>query len=249
MILVGTLTNSLQYQVHNRHIYFGRSGMATGGAELMEEKKRKAILAARAALRALPKEDLKSFTYSTAAASVILNVDAGTLSDDRDSRVIALKQKLDIHPLSCQSIHFLDTQPKAKYPAIELLNFLKRHEYAISLYPNLQKDASMYPPEIAPRVLMGFQSWLVQSDPDELWPFCIQASGRPLDLIAAMQVDQTTEVVEWLTIRKFGKRAADAASQDFHLRQSNDIETGLHDGCLQAEPVEVDRWERPGGPI
>ena len=42
-----------------------------------------------------------------------------------------------------------------------------------------------------------------------------------------MQINETTEIVEWLTIREFGTRAADAASQDFHDRQRHEIKSGL----------------------
>lgn len=217
-----------------------------GGAQLMDEKKRKAMLAARAQLRAIPSEELESCTYSTAVAAVILDVDAGTLSDARERRLKCIANNEPIHPLSLEAIHFLDTQPKAKYLAIELLNALERNKHANSLHINAQKLADKYPKEIAPRVLLGFQTWLVQADPDELWPFCIQASGRPLDLIAAMQINETTEIVEWLTIREFGTRAADAASHDFHERQRYEIKGGLKQ---EAEPVAVDRWEQPGGPL
>ena len=223
--------------------------MATGGAELVQEKKNKAILAARGFLRSMSEEEAKSFSYSTAAASVILDVDAGSLADARKARLKALAQTIDIHPLSWESIHFLDMQPKEKYSAIELRNFLDRKGHANSLHVNSQKLAAMYPPEIAPSTLIGFQTWLAQSDLDELWPFCIQDSGRPLDLLAAMQLDQTTEMVEWMTIREFGVRAADAASQDFHVRQRKAITGETSDGSAQDQPTMAERWERPGGPI
>lgn len=217
-----------------------------GGAQLMEEKRRKATLAARAALRALPSTELESTPYSTAVASVILDVDAGTLSDARKRRLKSLANDEPIHPLALESIHFLATPPKPSYSANELLNFLKRVEHANSLHVNAQKMADKYPKEIAPRVLLGFQMWLVLADPEELWPFCIQASGRPLDLIAAIQINETTEVVEWLTIREFGTRAADAASHDFQERQRQEIKSGLPQ---EIGPVAVNAWERSGGPL
>ena len=216
-----------------------------GGAQLMEEKKRKATLAARAVLRALPSAELESTSYSTVVASVILEMDVGTLSDARKRRLEWIADKKSIHPLAIDSIHFLGT-PKPSYSANELLNFLKRREHANSLHVNAQKLGDKYPKEIAPRVLMGFQTWLVQADPDELWPFCIQASGRPLDLIAAMQLNETTEVVEWLTIREFGTRAADAASHDFHERQRQEIKSGLTE---KVPTVAVNPSGRSGGPL
>jgi hypothetical protein len=223
--------------------------MATGGAELVQATKHKAILAARAMLRLIPEDEVKSFSYSTAAASVILDVDAGTLADARKARLKALEDNTDIHPLSWESIHFLDTQPKEKYAAIELRNFLDRKGHANSLLINSQKLVSKYPPEIAPRVKLGFQTWLTQADPDELWPFCIQDSGRPLDLLAAMQLDQTTEQLEWMTIREFGERSADAASQDFHARQRQAMIDGLPEDSKPEWPTAVDRRIRPGGPL
>ena len=72
-----------------------------------------------------------------------------------------------------------------------------------------------------------------------LWSFCSQVSGRPLELIAAMQMNETTEIMEWLTIREFGTRAADAAFEAFHDRQSHEIKVGLKQA---SERGVLDRW-------
>lgn len=179
----------------------------------------KACLAAQNSLRQMSKEELATCTLSNAQAAVVLDVDPKTLAAAKKNRMDKLDSKQSISPISLESISFIDPDPYVRYPAIELLNFLDRCAYAAQLHPLSQHKASNYPKNIAPKKLLAFQSWLTESDPGELWPFCIPKSGRPIDLVTAIELQQTHEIVEWMTIREFGRRAADAAEEDFSRRE------------------------------
>ena len=221
--------------------------MATSGAALMEEKRSRATMDARKILRALAPEELSSYTYTQAAAAVILGVDPGTLADAREKREEMLKNKNVIAPLQLESIHFVVTMPRASYPALELLNYLDRVAHAGLMSSDAQKYAIKYPEKIRPTVLLCFQTWLIEATPVDVWPFCIGSGGRPMDLMAALILNQTTEEVEWLTIREFGQKAADAASLAFAEMERVSINVPIPE--KPDDGLQGGKQKRTGGPL
>ncbi|MBK7656988.1 MAG: hypothetical protein IPJ18_20185 [Betaproteobacteria bacterium] len=56
-----------------------------------------------------------------------------------------------------------------------------------------------------------FMALLSEPDAAQEWPFTIQANGRPIDMVSALEFDRLTGEVEWLSIRQFAEQAAKAA--------------------------------------
>lgn len=208
---------------------------ATG---VLNQRRLDACLSAQEMLRNKPKAKLATCTLSNAQAAAVLDVDPKTLAAAKKNREDMLNSKKSISPISLESISFIDAEPYVRYPAIEILNFLDRRGYASQLHPLSQHKASNYPADIAPTKLLAFQTWLTGADPGELWPFCIPPSGRPIDLVAAIELEQTHEIVEWMTIREFARRAADAADEDFSRRERASLEgtAGQQDKAGQRRP-------------
>ncbi len=189
--------------------------MELGEAEKSEIARNEAVAKARRVLRSIPEDDLNSRTYSQAQACLVLDKDAKTMRKAREERTVRGAQAGSIHPLNLASIHHIHIDGVDAYPASELINYLDRVEFAGKLSIVAQKDPKKYTKSIQPTSLLGFQTWLGEASADETWPFCIQPSGRPVDFVAALVLQKTTNDIRWLTIREFSTMAADCASNAF----------------------------------
>ena len=201
MATTTNLSESKQGQVH-----------LTGGAAA-DAVRYRAMSEARFLLRNLSPEERKTTLVTQATAAIFLDVDDKTLNAARTARINALSSTPPtvIHPLKLASIHFVDIQPRPKYSAQELLNYIDRLEHAGQLHPTSQKHAIKYPEKIRPRILIGFQTWMATATAEEEWPFCIQADGHPMEWLTAIASDKTTDDVRWLTIRGFAELATSTA--------------------------------------
>lgn len=227
--------------------------MALGGASLTEIARDKEVAAAQQVLEAIPDNLLETKLYNPAEASTVLDKDVKTLKSARDRRK-ALGIKVNgISPLDLASIHFQEVNGAYFYPAIELLNYLKRIRFARKLSIAAQGDSKKYEESIRPTTLLAFQTWLATAPATEAWPFCIQPNGRPLDLVAALVLGQTTADIRWLTIREFSVLAAEAARIAFVREEVAAIASNT---CKAVAPEDESeearrkkRWETPGGPV
>jgi hypothetical protein len=227
--------------------------MALGGATLAEMARLKEVAAAREVLEAMPETLLETTSYNQAEASKVLDRDAKTLKTARGKRKDAGKKLDSISPLALASIHFHEVDGVATYPAIELLNYLKRVKFARKLSIAVQDDPSKYEESIRPTTMLAFQTWLASAPATEKWPFCIQSSGRPVDLVAALVLGLTTADVRWLTVREFSNRAADSSRLAY--AQDEAIVIGSNT-CVPKDAQDESegekrkrRWTNSGGPM
>jgi hypothetical protein len=217
----------------------------------LDSKKVAAVGEIRKALRAIPKEDLATFPLSVGVVAAFLDVDPKTLHAARTTRDEKLQKGAPIHPLDLESIPYLKTSSGTTYMALDVIEYVDRRALAPTLPVWKQKLPASYPPLQLPRSFLGFQAWIANADPTELWPFAIQADGRPMDLIAALVNGAVADDVRWLTIRQFGDLAADAASRAFHNEEATALldASGKDQGGSDEPEHERDRWSTPGGPI
>ncbi len=187
--------------------------MHLSGGAVADAARYRAMSEARLLLRNLSPEERKTTLVTQATAAIFLDVDDKTLNAARTARTKALSSTPPtvIHPLKLASIHFVDIQPRPKYSAQELLNYIDRLEHAGQLHPTSQQHVIKYPEAIRPRILIGFQTWMATATAEEEWPFCIQDDGHPMELLAAITSDRTTDDVRWLTIHGFAELAISAA--------------------------------------
>lgn len=217
----------------------------------MDPKKVAAQTQVRATLRAIPREELATFALSVGAVSVLLDKDPKTLYAARLTRDEWLAEGKAIHPLSLESIPYAGTPNAATYMALDVIEYLNREALAPTLSIKQQSVASNYPSLNLPRAFLCFQRWLAHADATELWPFAIQADGRPMDFIAALLDDSIGDEIRWLTIRQFSDLVAHGASHAFSQAESEVIlprEEARDDGQDENQ-LKRDRWSEPGGPI
>ena len=231
----------------------GGLAMALGGASLTKIARDKEVAVAREVLEAIPENLLETKLYSQAEAGTVLDKDVKTLRAARDERNKKGVKLNGISPLDLASIHFEEVGGVDFYPAIELLNYLKRLKFARRLSIAAQGDSKKYEESIRPTTLLAFQNWLATASVTETWPFCMQPSGRPVDLVAALVLGLTTLDIRWLTIQEFSTLAADASRKDFSSEES--VAIGSDTRTPEAPQDESDdvkrkkRWTKPGGPI
>lgn len=217
----------------------------------LDPKKVAAQREVRATLRTIPKEELATFSLSVGAVSVLLDKDPKTLHAARLTRDEWLAEGKAIHPLSLESIPYAGTPNAATYMALDVIEYLNREALAPTLNIKEQSVASNYPSLNLPRSFLCFQRWLAHADATELWPFSIQADGRPMDFIAALLEGSVGDDVRWLTIREFGDLVSHGASNAFSEAESEVLVQQVEkrdDGDAREQP-ERDRWREPGGPI
>jgi hypothetical protein len=183
-----------------------------GGAQKAEVDRDKAAASLLQVLEMTPENVLESRLYSQAEACTLLGKDPKTLTKARAERNAKGPNVHSINPLDLASIHFVTVDKVDSYPAIELLNYIKRRKFARRLSISAQADPKKYAENIRPTTLLGFQTWLGTASVKDTWPFCIQPSGRPVDFVAALVFGQTTDDIRWLTIREFATMAADTAA-------------------------------------
>lgn len=211
----------------------------------------KAQIAMRALLRSIPDEEKMSYEVAVASTCVALHCDPSTLYEARRKRTDWEKKKQPIAPLDLASLPFVKkSQPV--YTAFDLLAYIDKTAQARGLKLADQHNPRKYPGAVG--AVLGFQSWLGEAGPKEQWPFAIQKDGRPRDLIAAQLAGEAGEDFEWLTIREFGERCADAASRGAISEEARAIRVGTPKPKQTASDSAPDkdrkaRWSRPGGPI
>jgi len=214
-----------------------------------DSRKEFAAKAVRNALRAVAKEDLAIKTFKVNAVAVLLDKDVKTLFNARLTRDEMIQATKTIHPLSLESLPYIDSQPAATYAALDLVKYLDR----MALSPTLKKWErglpQSYPGLGISRSFLGFQSWLSRCTATDLWPFAIQEDGRPMDFIAAMLGEQLGEDIQWLSIREFGELAAHTASQARADSEQQELEDLIKVPVKTKEPDRIDRWNQPGGPV
>lgn len=152
---------------------------------------------------------------------VVLIRNANILEKDRAMRKAALLANSPIAPLSPLSLPFLNEDGKESHPvrylARDLLAYLQRISQSVPPSPPLAPTpapAQASPPLFFPP-LDGFDAWLAQASPVDVWPFSIQSDGHPLDLATAIRVGRLTGAAELLTLREFGSRLAEAAAASY----------------------------------
>ncbi len=209
--------------------------MTTLSKAVNVKNKIEAITALRKTLMSIDASIKPTYKLAVGDVAAILDVDAHTLRDARVERERKLKKREEINPLSLESISFIHKPPTAVYTAQEIENYFKRLELADKLPPWQQSRAENYPNLNLPYEVRGFQTWLAQTGPTETWPFSIQDDGRPIDMVMALVDGKLTGNVEWLTLREFGTRAADAASSAFHNAEDSVIGEGAR---VLDEPTE-----------
>ena len=199
-----------------------------------------AITTLMKAMREVPPELRAAKKYKVATVCVLHDVDPKTLFKARRERDKAMaNDPASIHPLSLESIPYLDKPPHPVYSAQDLIDYDDRIARARTLPKIEQSNWKHYPEPTPSPPILGFQSWLVEATPTQLWPFSIQADGRPLDMIAATLTDRVTEEFEWLTIREFGVRAADTASAAFARAQAQEIDNAAKSATSAPDPTDT----------
>ncbi|RQO58482.1 hypothetical protein DBR47_12275 [Paucibacter sp. KBW04] len=211
----------------------------------------KAQIAMRALLRAIPDEEKMSYEVSVASTCVLLQCDPSTLYEARRKRTDWEKKKQPIPPLDLASIPFIKKKQPV-YTAFDLLAFIDKTAQARGLKLADQDNPRKYPGAVG--AVLGFQTWLGAAGPKEQWPFAIQKDGRPLDLIAAQLAGEAAEDFEWLTIREFGERCANAASIAASSKEARSMRALTRKPQrASADPTsEKERgkqWDQPGGAI
>ena len=211
----------------------------------------KAQIAMRALLRSIPEEEKMSYEVSVASTCVLLQCDPSTLYEARRKRTDWEKKRQPIPPLDLASIPFIKKKQPV-YTAFDLLAFIDKTAQARGLKLADQDNPRKYPGAVG--AVLGFQTWLGAAGPKEQWPFAIQKDGRPRDLIAAQLAGDASEDFEWLTIREFGDRCADAASRGASVKEKRSIRVAAQKPEQEASKPAPDnerrlRWSEPGGPI
>jgi hypothetical protein len=199
----------------------------------------------------IPDEEKMSYEVSVASACVLLGCDPSTLYEAREKRKVWEKKRQPIPTLDKASIPFINKRPPV-YTAFDLLAFIDKTATARGLKLADQDKAKKYPGAVG--AVLGFQTWLGAAGPKEQWPFAIQKDGRPRDLIAAQLGGEADEDFEWLTIREFGDRCADAASRGASSEEARAIRVASAK-AKKASPDQAplddrkQRWSKPSGPI
>lgn len=166
-----------------------------------------------------------------ADAAVLLDTSAKTLERARAAQVKALSSTppARIDPLSFEALSFaLSATGSGRYVcnADSVFQLFKRRR------ERAKADDERLTAAMGINAVLAFQAWSLEAAPDDTWPFSIQDDGRPLDFVAALILDKLTGEVEWLTLREFGSRAADAAmraqsaAQRRHMSDDESIRKG-----------------------
>ena len=211
----------------------------------------KAQIAMRALLRSLPDEEKMSYEVSVASTCVLLQCDPSTLYEARRKRTEWERKRQPIPPLDLASIPFIKKKQPV-YTAFDLLAFIDKTAQARGLKLADQDNPRKYPGAVG--AVLGFQTWLGAARPTEQWPFAIQKDGRPIDLIAMQLAGEAGEDFEWLTIREFGGRLADATSRGASTEEARVLRARMPKPKPPATDPSPDRgrklrWSKPGGPI
>jgi hypothetical protein len=170
-------------------------------------------------LRKMNPEDRAKGLFNPKTVSVLLDREIETLEKDRSKQRKAIKGETPIKKSSYSSISYIPAESvggEIKYTANALIRFLDDLAET-ETRPLLMRgqDASKDPKS------RGFTSWLSYGSPADIWPFCIQADGRPLPFEEAVATGRITDDVEGLNIRSFAERIADAASRSFTDKEAN----------------------------
>ncbi len=187
--------------------------------------------------------EIKVLTHTQVAA--LIGRKPKTMEADRRKQRAAKAAGTPIDPTDPISIPYIAptaSEREVQYMASDLLAYLKRRSTSVDR--SHLKRGGGYPDP----AMRGFPSWLSLADASETWPFCIQADGRPLDMMEAIATDRMTEDAVRLNIREFSDMLAKAANdkqigeeQQAYRKASRDV---------QVEPVDRKaRWEKPGGPV
>lgn len=208
-----------------------------------QQRARSAMLATLYAVAAAT----PAYNYSVANVCQLIPCNAKTLFNARKKRALALEKGQPLNPLELESIAFVAKQSPA-YLAINLKEYFDRQMKASGLNPSEQINPGNYQ-TFALRAVLGFQNWLDLAGPREQWPFALQKSGRPMDLIAATLSNQVTDDIRWLTIREFGETAAHAASRKFAEAEQEVIRCVVNKPATEVPADRKARWKRPGGPV
>lgn len=208
-----------------------------------QQRARSAMLATlRAVAGATP-----DYPYAVANVCVLIRCEAKTLFNARKKRTAALTKGQPIHPLELESLPFVPKQ-NPTYMAIHLVQYFDRLMKATGMNPADVMIPGNYQ-TFAVHAVLGFQNWLNAAGPQEQWPFAVQKSGRPMDLIAATLSHQVTNDIRWLTIREFGEVAAHAASDTFAETEQQVLRRVVKKPVADVPADRKDRWEKPGGPV
>ena len=208
-----------------------------------QQRARSAMLATLRAVAATTPDH----QYSVGNVCLLIPCNVKTLFNARKKRTDALKKGQPISPLELESIPFVPKQ-NPTYMASHLVQYLDRLMKSTGMSPADATDPGKYQ-TFAVRAVLGFQNWLDEAGPHEQWPFAMQKSGRPMDLIAATLSQQITKDIRWLTIREFGEIAAHAASEDFAEAEQEIFRHGLKKPADDEPSAPISRWEKPGGPM
>lgn len=209
--------------------------MANTGKHVSTVKKIEQHAEKLATLMAMKPSVKEMFLFEVADAAAYLGVDPKTLQRKRKERDAILAKGEEPDPLDISSVPYVPPRPAVKYLAQDIEDFLRRLAMATKV-PYWAKEKMAGKP--AALAGLGFQSWLSVASPIDTWPFSIQSDGRPMDLLAATLTNKLTGQTEYLTIRGFGERVADAASRVFHENEDDAIGASAGGGKDPASPSD-----------
>lgn len=174
-----------------------------------EERLRGAL---HAALYSMTPEARRDREYSMADAAVLLDTSAKTLERARAAQVRAMSSTppARIDPLSFEALSFaLSATGSGRYVcnADSVFQLFKRRR------ERARAEDERLAAAMGINAVLAFQAWTSVALADESWPFSIQDDGRPLDFVAALTLDKLTGEVEWLTLREFTDKLANAVAK------------------------------------
>lgn len=184
-----------------------------------EERLRAAL---HAALYSMTPEARRDRDYSMADAAVLLDTSAKTLERARAAQVKALSSTppARIDPLSFEALSFAPSPTgSGRYVcnADSVFQLFKRRR------ERAKADDERLTAAMGINAVLAFHAWTSDALARDKWPFAIQIDGRPLDFVAALALDKLTGEVEWLTLREFGDKLANAAAKASSAAEKRDI--------------------------
>ena len=174
-----------------------------------EERLRAAL---HAALYSMTPEARRDRDYSMADAAVLLDTSAKTLERARAAQVKALLSMppARIDPLSFEALSFAPSPTGSG-------RYVCSAESVFQLFKRRREQAKANDERLMAAMginaVLAFYAWTSEALAQDKWPFAIQIDGRPLDFVAALALDKLTGEVEWLTLREFGDKLANAAAK------------------------------------
>lgn len=178
-------------------------------------------------LRAMTPEDRRLEIYTASKASLLLMRDKETLEKDRRTQRKTMaesdEKKRKIKKSSYAAVEYIPADNpggEVEYTGEALLSFIEAR-IATETKPVLYRGLE---PTTDPK-LRGFQSWLSYASPSDVWTFCIQPDGRPLDAQEAAETKRLTADVRELNIGDFARMLTEAANKSFSAKESEVLES------------------------